>query len=596
MRPFFALLAKEARQHALVSLALFVTVGLGYLITLLGSIANDGVTMLDAHAAFERVFLPIVAIFLGHRLVVAEYSVKTQLFLEGLPIPRVLFVSVKALVFAGVLFVASGGSLLSVSLLASLRESIGLAYFAIVAARTLAWTLFLFAFFFSMGFVGRYRYPIFVFLGLGLLALDQIADVDATDCGPIALVGPTFVLERSSPPWIDLATTTAASLALLGLAFGLALAKSGTIAENLARRLSARERSIVGGAVIAALISLSAFEEEPEEFEPVTEGPGWLADRSEVRVFYGRAELEAGARRVRDLVRGDVQALDRAIDLRLPRVAIVFDESLPAGVIDTPPGRHAVVRVHPSAADDPLAVRAGAVRALLVAATEGRADFEPYAWILDGFPGWLVARDHPRTAVLARARYAFGAGGLDRDRVRAWHRTREELGPPIATALAESGIDTLARDRGPDAALALANATFGRPVRTSSLTVLDELVDPPDARFEDATSLGFDAFLERWRARLAESRETTAVEARVEVAREEGAIRTIRAHAPPSATLVHHRLGRFDEPLDEWSLARARGPVTGVYAPGDRVFVAVEVPSEALGCSLRLAAQRIEIE
>jgi hypothetical protein len=592
MRPFLALLAKEARQHALVSIALFVTVGLGYALTLLGAISNDGVTMLDAHAAFERIFLPIVAIFLGHRLVVAEYSAKTQLFLEGLPIPRVLYVSVKALVFAFVLFAASVGSLLLIMLLASLRESIGLPYFSIVAARTLVWTLFLFAFFFSMGFVGRYRYPIFIALGLGYIALDQIADVSAPDFGPIALVGPTFVLERANPPWLDLGVTFAASLALLALAFGLALAKGGTVAENLARRLSARERSIIGGAVVGALISMSAFEPEPVEVAPVHHGAGWSGTGG-VSIFHGRAEDEATGGRVHEAVRVDVADLEQKLGLDFPEVAIVFRPSLPPGAIETAPGHHPVVRVNPATVELG-SVRAAAIRAALFGVTEGRADFEPDAWILDGFPDWYVGGD--RSVALRRARHAFAAGGLDRERVRAWFRTREELGPSIATALAASGLDALARERSAGVVLALAKATFDRPVRTSSLSVIDELFDPPDARFESATSMTFDAFVERWRASLAGDSAAAAPQASVEVVREEGAIRTVRARAPATATLVHQRLGAFDEPLDEWALARSSGPVTGVYAPGDRAFVAVELPSESLGCPVRLAAQRIEIE
>jgi hypothetical protein len=597
MRAFVALLLKEARQHALVSAGLFVTVGLAYALVLLGSLANDGVTLLDAHAAFERIFLPIVAVFLGHRLVVSEYSVKTQLFLEGLPIPRGLFVLVKALVFVVILFAISAGSLLLVFGLASLRESITLLYFAIVAARTLVWTLFLFAFFFSMGFVGRYRYPIFVFLGIALLGLDQVLDVEATDFGPIALVNHTFVLERDDPPWLDLATTSLASIALLVLALAIALAKSGSIAENLARRLSAREKSVVGGIVIAGLISLSAFEEEPESFEPVTEGRGWLAGGSGVNVYYGREEHRAAATRLREVVELDVASLRAALGVpSLPAIAVVFRDGLAAGEVEAPgafESRVAIVRVNPAVAGaDLIHARAAIVREALVVRSEGRADFEPHAWMLDGFPEWFVGSD--RALALRRASHAFGTGGLDRDRIRRWHRTREELGPPIATALAESGLDALESMKGREVVFALAKATFGRPVRSSSLSVTDELFDPPDALFEEAAGTSFDAFLERWIAVVRSA--PIELDARIEVTRGEGAIRTLSLRAPVGAVLVHEKLGPFDTALDEAALARTSADVVGVYAPGDRVFTAVELPSEALGCAIRVAARRIEIE
>ena len=80
--------------------------------------------------------------------------------------------------------------------------------------------------------------------------------------------------------------------------------------------------------------------------------------------------------------------------------------------------------------------------------------------------------------------------------------------------------------------------------------------------------------------------------------------------APKEGTLcslVHLPLTPFDHPLDPHTLLRSEHhwpagatektySLTGRYGQGSRVFIAVEVQSAALGCPLRLLAERRVIE
>jgi hypothetical protein len=607
VRALTALVVKELRQHALVGVALLAFVALAYGIVLLGALANDTVTVLEAHAAFARYLLPLIAVFLGHRLIATEYFGRTHLFLEGLPIPRALFVSVKAVLFALLLVTPAFGSLLLMFGIASLRESVDAGYFGVVLARTTLWAFFLFAFFFATALAGRWRTPIYLLLALTAWALDSIAHVGAADHGPLALVGHTFVLERRALPVEPLVTTLVASVALCALGAALALGRGGSLAGSLAGRLSARERSAVGGLVIAAMISISAVDQEPERFDPIVAGPGWLTSETpRLRLYFGAAEREPTARRVFAVVAADLSALAPIVGAEvIPPVFVVLREGLGREEVEREDESAVpVVRASPATAAG-AGLRAAVVRQVILSRTEGRADFEPAAWLLPAFSGWFAAQGAGTVdpALVRRALYATRGRRVDRELVRRWHRTRERLGEPIADALAETGLHALEARHGRAAVLSLAHAFFDRPARSTSLTLIDDLLAPPERLFERATGVPFPAFLAEWRAWLTEGRRSvgdggTRASAALECLQAEGAIRTLHARVTGhdgSVRLRHVRLGPFDEALEERSLSTANGDLVGVFAPGERVFAAVEVDDPVLGCPVRLLALRFEV-
>ncbi|MEI9898248.1 MAG: hypothetical protein WDN28_31425 [Chthoniobacter sp.] len=91
-----ALLAKELRQHAF-ALSFLLLLPFGGLIL----ISSHGVIRRAGGGGFESVrllftmFLPLACLVLGQLLIASEFRQKTQLFLEGLPLPRWRMLAVK---------------------------------------------------------------------------------------------------------------------------------------------------------------------------------------------------------------------------------------------------------------------------------------------------------------------------------------------------------------------------------------------------------------------------------------------------------------------------------------------------------------------
>ena len=82
------LLRKEAREHGPV-LAATAVIGLVALFTILG-VAEDAGGRFVGLARFLLMLGPLIALVLANRLLVREYTGRTQFFLETLPIGRVV--------------------------------------------------------------------------------------------------------------------------------------------------------------------------------------------------------------------------------------------------------------------------------------------------------------------------------------------------------------------------------------------------------------------------------------------------------------------------------------------------------------------------
>ncbi|HBQ13754.1 MAG TPA: hypothetical protein DEF51_22330, partial [Myxococcales bacterium] len=89
MDRILTLLSKELQQHgAVVAAVLAFLAMIGGLLLLGTEVGPRTITMLEAHASFVRIFLPLFGMALGHRLVVREYASPTHTFLTSLPIHR----------------------------------------------------------------------------------------------------------------------------------------------------------------------------------------------------------------------------------------------------------------------------------------------------------------------------------------------------------------------------------------------------------------------------------------------------------------------------------------------------------------------------
>ena len=163
MHPIRALLLKEIRQHRWILLALTsaLAVALGLQVWSSGR-AVRVLSLLEYSRPFLVFFVPLAGIVLANRLVAQEYLHRTPLFLEGLPIRRLHMVTTKFAFGLAYLVAVTVIGLTVLVLLASHSEPFGVRFLTILILKSCSFVLFVWAVLFAMGFVGRFRIPIYI--------------------------------------------------------------------------------------------------------------------------------------------------------------------------------------------------------------------------------------------------------------------------------------------------------------------------------------------------------------------------------------------------------------------------------------------------
>jgi ABC-type transport system involved in multi-copper enzyme maturation permease subunit len=262
MTALLALLRKELRQHGPALLATSLLLGLISLLGWVGQLKEARVlSALDIVPRFALTALPAAALFLGHRLVVAEYYGRTQRFVEALPVRRGAMVLAKAAFGLAWLLVWAAAALLLTVRAARATEPVAPRFLAIMSARLGLYVFALWGVVFLFGFFGRLRVPLAVAAALVLFLLGRTTALHLGRFGPLALIDMTsFPFERRHFPGLALAQAGAVGGVALALAYALARVRDGSIVESLARRLSAREWSALlvmaaGGATLVGALS-----------------------------------------------------------------------------------------------------------------------------------------------------------------------------------------------------------------------------------------------------------------------------------------------------------------------------------------------------
>ncbi len=645
MRRLKSLLGKELGQHAVVGIGLTVCLAGAYALLLAAALLGaETVSLMEAHGGF-LLFVTLAALVLGNRLVVAEYYGRTQLFVEALPAARWEMVAVKYVLGLTFLLLANGSSLAVTALAALSREPIDARFLGIAGARTACYLFFIWSFFFAMGMLGRFRTALYLAILLALVMVDEMTAFEFQRFGPLALLDRgTLPFEREVLPWRAITETVALGAAWAALAFALALIHEGSVAEALARRMSLREKAVLGGLFVALMLAIAFLDErrdkEPYAFE---QQEVLRSDTVPLEVLYLLPERRADAEALLGRLEGDLEALVQALGWRrLPAVRVAFAPALDPGIYDTAvldENDGLLVRANFQPADgwDSQDFSAHLLQLVLDEATGGRARFEPKAWLRYGFAHWWAGQAESRpggrpmehlgqgcrdgSLPVLRALWATRGEPLTEDRLAKWLRYRERIGEGLAEAVALSGLLVLEQHHGRDAVLALAREVFGRQPPEDLRELLYEWRHPMAAVFAQATSVDWSRFLAEWNAELERLRGAPACreqladiaegEGSIEIEHGEGAVRDLAysfrfARPPPAGTLVtllHHRLTPFDGELERHDLKRveklwpdATGEATwrlaGFYGPGSRVFLALEVESNPLGCPIRLWAQR----
>jgi hypothetical protein len=604
-----ALLRKEWREHWRFVLLLHLIGSVIFGLVWVG--AQHGVSPLLAWRSQVVLFGTLAALVLPNRLVMREYGLGTQLFLEVLPVSRGMVLLTKWLAgwCALMLFFvpAFGIALYAVRDQVFLRADLA----GLVALRSIVYLLFVYAGAFAIALTLRFRFVVWALLFLLAATLGDRVQKPPSEWPPFLVAGEAMALLGAPPPWHEIAITAALALGLMGVSLALAVSARGALAVVLARRMSSRARTLVVFAfgIVGGLMTLIEKRVPPPPFhleqavssqaDPVVH-VGWLGDVGGMPPAHLAAQISS-----------DLAAMRSWLGLRgLAPVSLVPDAWREAHEIALGKARpnQLLVRAALGAPELALPQLREMVRiAEILDQSPAYYWREDRTWLLRGFSArWEAERNAGYAALLARrAEFAsrlLRAYGLDEEAaLRRADTTDELLGACLASAYDWRAVQTLHDRLGPERYRGLMRAALGQPssddarslVRVASTADLLEQGGLPLPQLALA--------MRRDLGRDAGAAPPSALQ--VQAVRLEGATAELRyriAGAAPGGLTVRYKALRPAEPYVDpattwWAGTAASGVLPATFAAGTRVFVMAEAFDPALGCRYRLGAVRKEL-
>ncbi len=475
---------------------------------------------------FAMLPLGAAALYLGHRLVVAENYGRTQRFVEALPVHRGHLLLVKA-GFGLVLLLLWAGAALAAGLAMSRADGEPLSgrFVAILTARLGLYVFALWGAVFLLGWFGRLR----LLLGLGVVVavvlLDRQTAWQMQEFGPFALVvDDRFAFERDHFPTRALIETALLGAACFAAAWSLGRVREGSVVEALARPLSARELSalvLVGAGVALAFTALDP--DTPATPYAFTTDKVWRAPGGDptLEIAYLEDDLQPAAARLGAQLAPTLRAFGPALGWPGPRppVRLVHGPEVRPSrprPVQTDAQLGTALRVNLGALDagEPAATFAAHVlHQLIWARTRGRAGSEPRHWLLDGFTQHFAehgtatsdpppdAREQTMLRALVAAELLGFSEASAEQHLAAYYQTTERLGDELTLALMASGWRVLQAQVGRARTLALARAAFEREGTGDVRDFIHDRRHPVPALFEQATGWSWPEFLRRWTGR-----------------------------------------------------------------------------------------------
>lgn len=614
-----ALLYKELREHRWVLLAMLLLLALGQAVTL-RSAGLYGSPM----AVYQKIvatIAPLMALVLANRLVVREYMGRTQLFLETLPVSRPQVLAMKWLLGAAVLLLAMAACFGATLLIAHGKVMLTPHYIVLVAIRSASFVFLSYALAFAVGLTGRYRYAIWSLLLVCMVVANAVGQSDIANWPPFYLVRESMVYERLTLPLSAVLITFAIAAALVAATFALALSAEGSLVVALSRRMSSREKSAVTISFLALIMVFTVI--DARKPKPPFELARAVRSASGPAVAVGIAGPAAQAQQLANALSSDLARMQAFLALRSPPVLTVLpDDALDGDAFQRaalPDADGVVVRAaFSNSTFDWDGFRAYALASWVRWHTRGRAADEERRWLLDGAAQWLIARDLPQQQEKLALRAAFAArllqtrpGGTGRA-VRQWLSVREELGTCLSDALAWQMVSSLAQQMGESRFQALSRSVLAeRPPGDARASLLEpgfaQLLAQAGAPGQAMLTRQFDQLFGAEQARMAGTLDQIAVQqARFTAQRMTGKTFEVHYQVGSSATevppfsVLYVALGPWDGEIAAEALARVDSTRAGVlpasFVRGTRLFTAVERREALLGCSVRLAARRWEVQ
>jgi hypothetical protein len=600
-----ALLRKEAREHGLV-LAATAAIGALGLVALLEVAEFEGGRFVGL-SRFLLTIAPLLALVVANRLLVREYTGRTQLFLETLPLGRGRVFATKWLLGCGFMlltawfaWVAALRAARSTEVLAS-EDAVGTLWCAAV------YCLAIWSFAALAGMLGRYRYLAWGAVIAAVVLTLEVTGLPFFDLPVIRLLGEDMQMATALPETAAFVQAlVVAAVCAVGAAV-LALAGSGAMASTLAQRMTARERVFAFVALLA--VGTIGYALEPKPVQPpfeITEGERFRGRHTRVGVLPTAAFPAATARELARTIAEDVDSLIDVLELQIqPPVFVLPQQGLDRHIMQRAALNAAdgiVLKVAPDVAREN--VRMLVLHSLLGDATLGRGLKEDRHVLLDGLVSYWALRDDEAV----REHWWLRAAALDEplpeDHLTAWARMSERLGECQALALSFSVFDTLVQQVGRDAALQAMKELFREPADDARVlferrpaTILAGL-GVEWASLASASAAARDRARERHAQALARR---PTVEASVDWRTSAGqgiAIETT-VHGVPRYTAYYTELAPWTADVGELPRLDVLQPsaVLPLSPSRDaRVLVVVEVDDAILDCPVRVLAQRLTFQ
>jgi hypothetical protein len=513
------LLAKELRQHGFTFAFLFLLLLCG--LAVMARNARVDMVLGGSFGALHILlcaFAPLACLVLGQVLIATEFRQKTQLFLEGLPLPRWRMLAVKFALGLAVLLGSTAAMLFVAWWSGRGTDAMTPRFVVVLVLKSATWVWFLYALFFAHAFLGRYRIVFGLAIFFAFVALKNMG-VRLEAFGPFALIDSRFPFERQVLPWDALAVTVGVGFGLALLGFALGLVRDATVASLLAERMSSREKVFITFLTITSLMLTAYLFKHYKTTTPVLMPGAVEAQRGIVKVFAAAAvdaptaQENAALQRVADRAAEELDTLAEYLGCRtFPQIFIVHRRDLADHYSTTWESSEAVISRANLTAENFSEPRLhkSIVNSVLEARSSGLVHRERNIWIFAGMLRWWSERNATppgslNAEWLKDARIIMPAD-FSPKHLAAWYSLRDSGGSHGGNrteALAALGLEVLAQRHGEDARRRFLSATFG-PARPKDFRGwFGDVMRSKLRGLRATTGVSEKTFVEEWRAAVA---------------------------------------------------------------------------------------------
>ncbi len=510
------LVEKEVRQHT--TLLIFITLVMLTGLFVLGSnkfLAQAGGSAFSLFSILWFLMLPLATLVLATGLVAAEFRNKTQLFLEGLPLPRWKMLAVKYLLGLAVVTACTTFLLAGAWWMGRNAEVMTLNFALLLFTKSLGWSWFCWSVCFAHGFLGRYRGWVGVTLVLGLLSIQQMG-VMVTRFGPFHLISQHFSYERFVWPVEALWVTAALILVLTSAGFALGMVRDATVAAMMSEKMSTREKIVLTTMALAAVVAIGAIYEKQESLTPLNlpgsvdrrEGAASVSVAAAVAVPSPAEEqaLDAHATAVAGMLAEAGAYLDCA---SLPPVYLVHRRDFTAKQFEIDesksPKRIIIRRNLVMTSPSDTEFQSQIVVSVLGVHQLGRLSSDTRGWILDGFAAWWPVRKRVQTPADFMKLHPLGevppVRTLQENDLVNWLMTIKDLTPAQQSALAGLGMVALG-EYGEQPRQRFLAKVLGYPAPLDVRAALHDWFHPVSRIMKSTTGGDLESLARKWTAAL----------------------------------------------------------------------------------------------